>query len=293
MRRMLMLAVAAASVIALSTTSASAITGNYVKDFQHPFVGLAVFYDQDGQFVHRCSGSLLTPTVFLTAGHCVFGVDSARVYFEQDAGAHYDPATEHDPVSGYPDNCASGTEDVCTTGSTLLSYGYDEFQTFPNTHDAGVVLLDNPIALSEYGALATAGSLDRLATRRGQQDITFTSSGYGLSRTNPTGDVSFRIRLMAEKKLNNLRSHLTSGYNLQTSANPGHGRGGECFGDSGGPIFYGPYSSNTIVGVVSFGLNNNCRGNDFEYRTDQQDFIDWLLASVPRSQARQIQFVSI
>jgi hypothetical protein len=86
----------------------AAISGNYVKDIEHPFVGLAVFYDTAGEFLWRCSGSLLTPVVFLTAGHCTAadaeGVPTtARVYFQQDAGANYDPATEVDPVSGYPE----------------------------------------------------------------------------------------------------------------------------------------------------------------------------------------------
>src|SRR4051812_38773685 len=97
------------AIAAVSTAPAHAITGNYVKDFEHPFVGLAVFYDAAGQFIWRCSGSLISPTKFVTAGHCADtaeGAASARVYFQQDAGVHYDPATQHDPVTGYPDSCA-------------------------------------------------------------------------------------------------------------------------------------------------------------------------------------------
>jgi len=41
--------------IAAIPTSVLAITGNYVKDNEHPFVGLAVFYDAAGQFIWRCS----------------------------------------------------------------------------------------------------------------------------------------------------------------------------------------------------------------------------------------------
>ena len=103
------------------------------QDFEHPFVGLAVFYDQDGAFSHRCSGSLLSPTVFLTAGHCVVGVASARVYFQQDAGAHYDPQTQIDPISGRPDLCPPGTKAVCTTSHWLENFGYPG--SFPNTLD--------------------------------------------------------------------------------------------------------------------------------------------------------------
>jgi len=249
------------------------ITGNFVKDFEHPFVGLAVFYDATGEFSHRCSGSLLSPSVFLTAGHCVDGVTSARVYFQQDAGAHFDPVLGIDPVTGYPEACFT---QPCQTSHQLHNYGYPA--GFPETKDAGLVILDSPITLSEYGVLAAAGSLDALATRRGQQQLTFTASGYGLSYINPHFVASFRERLMVQSKLVNLRSALTGGFNLQTSANPGIG-GGTCFGDSGGPVFYGGFSSNVIVGVTSFGLSREvCAGVDFAYRTDQAAVILWILS---------------
>ena len=262
---------------------AHAITGNFVKDFEHPYVGLAVFYDASGEFSHRCSGALLSPSVFLTAGHCVDGVSTARVYFQQDAGAHFDPVTGVDPVTGYPETCLT---QPCTTSDTLFNYGYPA--GFPNTKDVGLVILDEPIVLGEYGTLAGAGTLDQLATRRGQQNLTFTASGYGLSYTNPAITRSFRERLMASSKLVNLRSALTDGFNLQTSNNPGIG-GGTCFGDSGGPIFYGGFSSNLIVGVTSFGLSSQtCAGVDFAYRTDQADVIAWILDHVPEGEEVRI-----
>ncbi|MHC4449387.1 MAG: trypsin-like serine protease [Planctomycetota bacterium] len=58
----------------------------------------------------------------------------------------------------------------------------------------------------------------------------------------------------------------------------GHGVGGTCFGDSGGPIFL--KGTRTIVGVGSYVLNLNCKGTAFYYRTDLQsshDFIDGFL----------------
>ena len=140
-------------------------------------------------------------------------------------------------------------------------------------------------------ATAAAGSLDGLATQRGQQDVTFTISGYGLSLVNPVKLVSFRERLTATEKLNNLGSHLTGGYNIQTSASPGNDRGGTCSGDSGGPLLYS--STNTIVAVNSFGLNANCRGNDFMYRVDQQPVLDWILAHSPAGERGLIQIASL
>jgi hypothetical protein len=274
--------------LAAAASPAHAITNNFVDDFQHPFVGLVVFYDAEGEFSHRCSGALLSPSVFLTAGHCVEGASTARVYFQQDAGANFDPVTEIDPVSGYPESCIS---QPCTTSDELYNFGYPA--GFPNTMDVGLVILDEPIILPEYGVLAEAGSLDDLATRRGHKALLFTVSGYGLSYTNPHVTLSFRERLMAQSQLVNLRSNLTGGFNLQTTNNPGIG-GGTCFGDSGGPVFYGGFSSNTIVGVTSFGLSSNvCAGVDFAYRTDQQAVIDWIISHAPAGERDLIQVVGL
>lgn len=293
MRRILLSLALCAGLLVGAGGPASAITGNYVEDNQHPFVGLVVFYDQTGEFTHRCSGSLLSPTVFLTAGHCTDGATTARVYFQQDAGANFDPATEIDPVSGYPETCAPGTVGrVCATSDELYNYGFDDFAGFPNTRDAGLVILDQPIALPEYGVLAAAGSLDALATRRGQQALTFTASGYGLTKSSPVAVTSFRERLMAQARLTNLRSNLTGGFNLQTNGN-GASRGGTCSGDSGGPVFYGGFASNTIVAVTSFGLNAYCRGTDFAYRTDTAAVLAWIRTTVGPAAFEQIDVVSV
>jgi len=299
MRKLVVLLAVVLGMLA-TAMPAGAITGDYVEDFEHPFVGLVVFYDENGEFSHRCSGSLLSPSVFLTAGHCIEDATSARVYFQQDAGANYDPETELDPVSGYPEYCAEGTEGVtCATSDELYNYGFDDLAGYPDTHDVGLVILDQPIQLDEYGALAADGSLDELDTRRGHQELTFTSSGYGLSESNPVHETSFRERLMAESRLTNLRSHNTDGFNLQTNGN-GLGRGGTCSGDSGGPVFYGGFESNTIVAVTSFGMNAYCRGVDFSYRTDRQEVIDWIIETVEKSpnetardEADDIQIVTL
>ena len=88
---------------------------------------------------------MLTPTVFLTAGHCTADATTARVYFQQDAGVNYDPATGIDPIMGYPETCASATLGVtCATSNELYNYGFDDFASFPNTRDVGLVILANP-----------------------------------------------------------------------------------------------------------------------------------------------------
>lgn len=283
MRRLIKVSTIVLIALAVLAVPVFAITNNWVEDFEHPYVGLVVFYDADGEFLWRCSGSLISPTKFLTAGHCADtgdGATTARVYFQQDAGANYDSATELDPVSGYPEYCADGTlGTLCATSHELYNYGFANFAGFPNTHDVGLVILDQPISMPEYGQLPEAGELDDLGTARGTKETLFTVSGYGLtlrtSANSAVPNISFRSRLMANSTLVNLNSANNDGYNLQTQGN-GNDRGGTCSGDSGGPVFLGPADSNLIVGVTSFGLNALCRGTDFAYRIDRAEVLDWI-----------------
>jgi hypothetical protein len=285
MRNKLLLTVfSVIAILAIAVSPVYAITGDFVKDNIHPYVGLVVFYDENGEFIWRCTGTLISNQTLLTAGHCadtVGGAVTARVYFQQDAGVNYDPATQVDPVSGYPETCAPGTEGtLCFTASTILNFDYPGSLQLPNTHDVGLVILDEPADLG-YAQLPEENFLNQFATARGTQDVLFTVSGYGLSykqqEHNGKPNLSFRERLMAEAKLVNLNSALNAGFNLQTNGN-GKGKGGTCNGDSGGPVFFGGIDSGSdlVVAVTSFGLNSLCRGSDFAYRIDQPDVLNWI-----------------
>ena len=83
---------------------------------------------------------------------------------------------------------------------------------FPNTGDVGVVLLDSAPGLGA-ASIAAVGSLDGLATRRGQQNVRFDVVGYGLQEVRPR-EMAERNRLRASVKLVNLRSALTDGFNI-------------------------------------------------------------------------------
>ncbi len=276
--------------LALATTGlvaapSSAVTGpNLEEDFIHTYVGLVAFYDEEGEFLHRCSGSLLSDSVFLTAGHCVENgsgtgevAASARIWFEQDAGADYDPVTDTPATSGYP--YTGGI-----TSDMLYNYGFTDLSkaNIPQTHDVGLIVIDPeeladvyPEVVGSYADLAAPDYSQTLGTGLGAVvDV----SGYGVSRINgPNGrnQLSYRERFMGSAFIIRSSGTRNTGiYNLQISSNPGGGRVGTCFGDSGGPILAG--GTDTVLAVNSFVQNWSCGGQGFAYRVDTVDVQEWM-----------------
>jgi len=267
----------------LVASPAAAITGpNLAPDNEHPYVGLIAFYDETGTFVHRCTGTLLSDRVFLTAGHCVTLDDegtlatSARIWFEQDAGADYDPVTGTPASSGYP-----------VSGGVVATTFFDpEFRglVIPDTHDVGlVVLAPGTLAAAypdlvgpdaEYGQLAPVGTSETVGTGK---SAVVDVSGYGVSRQvgkNAKQVISYRSRLGGSTFIINNHNSYTAGFNLQLASSFCDGLVGTCFGDSGGPTFVG--GTTTILAVNSFVKNYSCGGQGFVYRVDTAEVQSWM-----------------
>jgi hypothetical protein len=246
-------------VIALLAVSpALAITDGELDGDDHPYVGLMVALDAGGNPLWRCSGTLLSSTLFLTAGHCTEApAVSATIWFDADVESGI-------PGNGYP---FSGDVDGWTFTHPL--YDPNAFFLF----DLGVVVLDEPFVMTEYGELPELGQLNGMKTRRGRQDVTFTAVGYGLQRINPVFIEAERVRMVANPHLIQINTPgFTGDFSILLSNN--HSTGGTCFGDSGGPNFIG--DSNVVGGVTSFGLNGNCAGTGGVYRVDKADDLEWL-----------------
>jgi V8-like Glu-specific endopeptidase len=67
----------------LSVESAHAIVNGVPDGNTHPYVGMMVFKDTNGD-LWRCSGFLISPTVFLTAGHCTIDTVEAWISFDEN-----------------------------------------------------------------------------------------------------------------------------------------------------------------------------------------------------------------
>jgi hypothetical protein len=237
---------------------ASAITYGELDGEGHPYVGLMIAQDAAGNPMWRCSGTLLSPTLFLTAGHCT-----------EAPAAHVEIWFDADVESGIPANGYPFIGDVGGTPYTHPDYDPNAFYLY----DLGVVVLDGPMGMSEYGVLPELNVLDKMARQRGKQDVTFTAVGYGLQRINPVFVEAERVRMFARPKLNQINAPgFTGDYSLLLSNNAS--TGGTCYGDSGGPNFIG--ISNVVGGVTSFGLNGSCGGTGGVYRVDRADDLDWL-----------------
>lgn len=255
MRRFLVLLISTVLALTSAVGPAAAVTDGVPTGDNYSYVGLAVFYDAAGAPTHRCSGTMVSTYVFLTAGHCTAGTTSAQVWFSPEVTT----------ADGYP--YTGGI-----TGTPITYPGYTG--SIPNTGDLGVIILDSAPSVGS-AALASPGTLDSLATQRGRQDVTFTVVGYGLQEVKPTV-MADRLRMMATVQLVNLRSALTDGFNIHHTNAPGTG-GGTCFGDSGGPVFD---ATGALVAVTSFGLNANCVGAGFAFRVDTTDAYNWITSQI-------------
>jgi secreted trypsin-like serine protease len=227
---------------------ASAITFGEPDAGRHPFVGTLVA-EFDGQKYSICSGALIAPDVFLTAGHCTIfleplGITQVWVTFDEVFDA---------------------TANTFHSASYVTMPGFG--QNFANLNDLAVVLLDAPVQGITPATLPPAGYLDQLGPQ-GLRDLRFTSVGYGLQERVVGGGQPYFLpageRRVSVGSFNALNKNW-----LRLSMNPARGDGGTCYGDSGGPNFFGAGEDETtmIAGVTSTG-DIPCRATNVIYRVD-------------------------
>jgi len=208
---------------------AAAITGGTLDGDAHPAVGL-MLADHGSGPVPECSGTLVSPTVFLTAAHCVADLPSRRVWVTFDS-----------QVSSTTSQLRPGT-----------AYAHPEFSfTAPDTPHIGVVVLDQPVAGIVPAQLPRLNALAGGAT-------TLVAVGYGYN-ARITGGGKPRWAYDGARRF--VAVPVTSVG--PTSVTTAIKNGGTCFGDSGGPHLLGT----TVVAVTSTG-DKKCRKEAVAYRVD-------------------------
>jgi len=262
-KKALLLAIFALALLVMPSSPVSAVTDGDLDGEMHPYVGLMIAQDEEGNPLWRCSGTLIAPQLFLTAGHCPDApATPVEIWFASDVDA------------GRPDNGYPFTGEVGGTPYTHPNYDPNAFYLY----DLGMVVLDAPVSMSTYGALPSLDQLDQYEGRK-KHTVTFTAVGYGLQKSFPDAaswkTQADRIRMVSYPRLIQINGGIAGTQSLLLSNNAN--TGGTCFGDSGGPNFIG--DTNVIGGVTSFGMNGTCAGTGGVYRVDRADDLNWIYSA--------------
>jgi secreted trypsin-like serine protease len=262
MRRMWMSGLASLLVAAaaLPGGSAGAITFGEPDGDDHPFVGSLIGTVEVAPGVTEsyqwCSGTLISPTVFVTASHCFDGFLGSVEF-----SVTFDAVIDED---------ADGVVDAdveLVSGEAFMHPLYGASRRANNTYDVAVFVLDEAQP-GPYAQLPERGFLDS----RSVQGATYTTVGYGAVRNDKTGGQHSlqpgTQRLQARQTANSVsKSWITF------SMNPSTGNGGTCYGDSGGPHFY---ADTFILVSVTVTGDRWCRATDKTYRLDTADALDFI-----------------
>ncbi len=196
-----------------------------------------------------CTGTLIAPTLVLTAGHCVSDGRPSSVVL----GA----ISENNPQGG-------------ETIRVLRAY---EYPSSYSTVDAGVLVLETP-AVTKPRAVASGWA--KFDIKNGAS-----ISLVGFGTTNRDGDIDSSNLMEATSTITDANCTSSSGCNSGARPDGELGAGGNgidtCPGDSGGPLYINTAYGSFVAGITSRGYDNNnyyCSEGGIYGRADK--VIDWV-----------------
>jgi Trypsin len=266
---------AAAALVMAGATPAAAITGGtFDANNTYSNVGLIAFYDDGVRY--RCSATLVTSTVLLTAAHCTYGVEGGTVVTFDNHLADAAPSglpVAANPAKGY---AASDLTAGYSYGVGRTHPEYSDFTDLANWNDVGVVVLSKPVKGIKPARLAPRNHLEKFV-QPALNSTLFRIVGYGThvvqaedGPRKPTPETYPLQREYADAPGQKLTAQILQ---VNGNENDPRGTGGSCFGDSGGPSFS---PDRYLVTVTSYGYTSNCRYIDGLQRVDIPVVQDWL-----------------
>jgi secreted trypsin-like serine protease len=255
-------ALAAAMAIAFTAVAIGpAQTGDAVIDGNaHPNVGAFLLPRTDGSLRIICSGSLASPRVFLTAGHCAYaalvrGFTRTYVTFDPYFGLNADHSITSTPYAG-----------------TIIN---NPTYKPPYINDTAIILLDKPVKKITPVTIAPVRFLDGLRAAGTIDETVYTNVGYGSAEqlvvpgTGPTFP------------FDGIRKWTISGFYaldpefIHLNQNLHQGYSGTGYGDSGGPTFVDTANGPVQISVVSTG-DVPLYATSVNTRIDTAEVQDWL-----------------
>jgi secreted trypsin-like serine protease len=235
----------AAPLLLLLSAHAQAITNGQYDGTKHKNVGALVDYDRNGTAYAFCTGTLISPTVMLTAAHCDPGTGTVKVTFDSkvtNAGTMY-------------------------VGRYIPHANYNPAQNDP--HDIAVVVFDRPITGITPAKLPTLGLFDTLKKNGMLASSKYTAVGFG-GQERTFDDKGAPIIAYEDQREWSVSSFdaMNQAW-LRLSQNLATGNAGTCYGDSGGPNFLGAGDgeSKVIAGTTITG-DAQCVQSNVIYRLD-------------------------
>ena len=244
----------------LVSPRASAITYGFV-DSNNTFrnSGAFIVKSPNGENFPICSGTLITPNVFLTAGHCTSFYTQVLAPAGEVAFVSLDQSIPFGTLT-------SNKTELLPVAHVVTNPNFNQAQS--DSGDIGVLILERNVRGVTPATLPACGLLDQLAAKNGLKTATFTNVGYGLQNRVVGGGVPFFQDINPIPRMFSFSSFnsLNGGY-LRLSQNNSTGNGGTCFGDSGGPNFLTVNGQQLIVSITITG-DSVCRSTNVDYRLD-------------------------
>ena len=254
-------AVGVLSLVACALTfaqpAAAIIDGQ--RDTVHTNVGVIRFTTETGRF--RCSGTLISPTVVLTAGHCTGdtgATPATNVYVSFNTDLPADPLAVGISAAEKAIRAAN-----YITGTAHPDPGWTGKLSISKQHDQGVVVLDAP-ATTKWPGITPAPLLPLHALDANQgalKNQTFTLVGYGVDIGAKKAQIVVPERRSTTSYLKNVQSEVVA---FQINDRDSKAGGGSCFGDSGGAAFLGQY----VIGDASYVNSLTCNATGSYQRID-------------------------